>query len=82
MTEVLNGILRAVRQPTAAKMATGFELGKLLGTTGAHLFFLTCLRGAQRPINRCVPVVFVLAVRQNFGEDYSGAATEQGPRTE
>jgi hypothetical protein len=30
MTEVLNGILRAVRQPTAAKMATGFELGKLL----------------------------------------------------
>jgi hypothetical protein len=30
MTAVLNGILRAVRQPTAAKMATGFELGKLL----------------------------------------------------
>jgi hypothetical protein len=30
MTEVVNGILRAVRQPTAAKMATGFELGKLL----------------------------------------------------
>src|SRR6266851_8111590 len=30
MTEVLNGILRAVRQPTTAKMATGFELGKLL----------------------------------------------------
>jgi hypothetical protein len=30
MTEVVNGILRAARQPTAAKMATGFELGKLL----------------------------------------------------
>jgi hypothetical protein len=30
MTEARNGILRAVRQPTAAKMATGFELGKLL----------------------------------------------------
>ena len=30
MTEVLNGILRAVRLPTAAKMATGIELGKLL----------------------------------------------------
>jgi hypothetical protein len=30
MTEILNGMLRAVRQPTAAKMVTGFELGKLL----------------------------------------------------
>jgi hypothetical protein len=30
MTEVPNGILRAVPQPIAAKMATGFELGKLL----------------------------------------------------
>jgi len=28
MTEVLNGILRAVRQPTAAKMATGFDQSK------------------------------------------------------
>jgi hypothetical protein len=30
MTEILTGILRAVRQPAASKMATGFELGKLL----------------------------------------------------
>jgi hypothetical protein len=30
MTEVLNRNLRAVRQPIAAKMATGFEFGKLL----------------------------------------------------
>ena len=30
MTEVLNGILRAVRQPTAAKVSAEFELGKLL----------------------------------------------------
>jgi hypothetical protein len=30
MVKVLNSILRAVRQTTAAKMTTGFELGKLL----------------------------------------------------
>jgi hypothetical protein len=30
MTKVLSGILRAVGQPAAAKMATGLELGKLL----------------------------------------------------
>jgi hypothetical protein len=30
MTEVLTSILRADRQPTRAKMATGLELGNLL----------------------------------------------------
>jgi hypothetical protein len=30
MNEALKGILRAVRQQTVAKMATGFELGMLL----------------------------------------------------
>jgi hypothetical protein len=30
MPEVVNGILRAIRQPTAAKMVTGFELGQCL----------------------------------------------------
>jgi hypothetical protein len=36
MTEELTGILRAVRQQTAVKTATGYELGKLLSQNELH----------------------------------------------